>query len=690
MNQRIYRVRGVERTRRRWPRVVALLFLTLVCSAFFAPDIVLRTPLRDILLQKLVPKHAAQLDVQSITAGWRTPLLARGIRYRDPALEIEIESARTNRSLLDLLLNPRDYGLVELESPRVVLLNTSGPGQSPPARSTATAQQVDPTHPPTGTTGTAPAARNSAYRPIGHCIARGGQIAALGPNQSLLPIAHHVDMDMELPADGRNATFRVLARTGDPATTAHISAAGTIDWPFQSLTRSLHETHIDLVAIDSAMIDPLLATAGIPISLAPAGNRDAPVRVHGYITGNATLRSNKNHSVQLEVNLEVRSVEVAVAERSLSFEEPLVTVSAVGRMGSGSLELGALEIVADAFTIEAGGRLSDRSGSIVADLAGTTLCDWQKLGDRAGPLVRDNVSLSGRSRRPWRLSGPLNSSSLPQLAQQLEIDVATAFDALRLFDLDAGPLELAAHWRNGTAVFDALTADFQNGQIACKPAVDFTAQPPVLSVAPGRVLENVTLDPQLCAWILRYVDPLATVSGNLQGKLSLDLDELRVPLEPSGLEHGVIQGRILLDDVEFSPGPSLAGILAGAGIEIPKNLRTSQSIAIRLEDGRVYHAGLALPLNEQQVTLDGWVALDHSMRIRVSLPVTEKMLGRDKRLVRLLRSQRIDVEIAGTLEKPRVSDDALSRNIQRLIQATLRENLLSEDALRGLLRRAIK
>jgi hypothetical protein len=78
------------------------------------------------------------------------------------------------------------------------------------------------------------------------------------------------------------------------------------------------------------------------------------------------------------------------------------------------------------------------------------------------------------------------------------------------------------------------------------------------------------------------------------------------------------------------------------------------------------------------------------MQVRLGLPVTEQMLGGDKRLYRLLRGQRVDVPITGTLERPKVSDDALSRNIQRLIQTTLRDNIMSEDALRGLLRRAIK
>jgi hypothetical protein len=180
------------------------------------------------------------------------------------------------------------------------------------------------------------------------------------------------------------------------------------------------------------------------------------------------------------------------------------------------------------------------------------------------------------------------------------------------------------------------------------------------------------------------------VSGDLRGRLTLDLDELEIPLVPDALQRAVIRGRIMLDDAEFAPNQSIQNVLAAAGIQIPGNLRTSQNISIQMENGRVHHTGLAIPYLDYQMTLDGWVALDHSIEIRLGLPVTEQMLGGDRRLYRLLRDRRVDVPITGTLERPKVSEDALSRNIQRLIQATLREKLISEEMWRGLLRRAIR
>jgi hypothetical protein len=49
----------------------------------------------------------------------------------------------------------------------------------------------------------------------------------------------------------------------------------------------------------------------------------------------------------------------------------------------------------------------------------------------------------------------------------------------------------------------------------------------------------------------------------------------------------------------------------------------------------------------------------------------------------------IDEREARAHENPKVSEDALARNVQRLIQSAVRENL-GNDPLGGLLRRALK
>ena len=273
---------------------------------------------------------------------------------------------------------------------------------------------------------------------------------------------------------------------------------------------------------------------------------------------------------------------------------------------------------------------------------------------------------------------------------RMDAELATRIDSVELLGYQVGPIELAAHWKNDSLQFDPIDAPLENGRIRLQPSVRLVNDLPVLTLAAGRVLDKVAIDRKLCDLILRYVDPLFAISENLRGQLSLEIDRLDVPLSLDGLFRGSLEGRLILDEVEFSPDESLRDLLASAGLSLDSSVRTSQTVSIRLEDGRVYHTGFALPVGDDRVTLDGWVGLDHSLNIRVSLPVTEQMVLKEKRLYRMLRGQRIEVPITGTLEHPNVHEDILTHNVQRLIQIALRDGLSGNEPVRGLLRKALK
>ena len=83
--------------------------------------------------------------------------------------------------------------------------------------------------------------------------------------------------------------------------------------------------------------------------------------------------------------------------------------------------------------------------------------------------------------------------------------------------------------------------------------------------------------------------------GDLQGELSLDVDRFELPLGSDGLEHAIINGTLALDNAQFRPDDVLVQILNVAGVRLPPSIRTSQSIEVRMENGRVYHSGLKLP-----------------------------------------------------------------------------------------------
>jgi hypothetical protein len=663
--------------RRRWPRYVALFFIACVLLVIFAPSLVLRTPARGWLLRNVLPEHADYLQVKSISAGWQTPIEVRGVRYSSASVEFVADSVRCDRSLLDLLRDANNLGRIEVKSPEVsfsiepasAVKHGSSPASSSRRNSVATRKR--------------PAIVVDFH-------VTDGAVYVVNSERGRTCLASDVDAELNSTPGSERASFRMMSRTGDPKATAYLSASGTLNWPCESVRTGLIESHVDLVGVDADVVEHLLGAAGL--ARRSAGQREGNVTNHfsGRISGSAEFRAAKRNSVEVRANFEVREFCVAEPSSGLELREPIISISAVARLADDVLHLDSGRIAADGLIFDAAGIVTHLAQESHADLHGSLLCDWQKLTARLRQVFPDEIRITGKERRPWRLVGALRGDSLGEMAEKLELDAELYVESLNVCNFDLGPTELAAHWNEGAVRFEPIVCAFQHGEVRVQPSIRFSEGVPILQVHEGRVIDHVALDPKLCEWILRYVDPLATISRNLQGHLSLEIDELEIPLTCDGLDRGSIVGRLVLEDVQFAPEESLREILATAGVTFRgESVRTTQNIEFRVADGRVQHSGLAVPIGNESITLDGWVGLDQTINIRISVPVTEEMLGKDKRLYRLLRGQRIELPVTGTLEHPKVSEEALARNIQRLVQSALRDNL-GDDPLRGLLRRAIK
>ncbi|MBI3469141.1 MAG: hypothetical protein HY000_39555 [Planctomycetes bacterium] len=660
---------------------------------YFVPAIACRAPVRNLIVRLIRPDVAGRLQIDSVHAGWFKPLEAQGVRYRSDRTELTADLVRSDRTLLDLIKTPTNWGHVQITAPRLTV-ETSGPASIVRSHTLATHPSSPvpapaPVHDlvPAATTELAP--KRNQDRPVTVEIeATHGTLTVVDRAAGTEWVARDLDFQLDAPASDERASVRLQARTGDRETTAHFSAHGIAQWPLRSGPDALVEGHVDLVGVNSAVATNLLSLAGV---LRPERQgRPIQPQLAGAATGTIDLRSGADGRIEARTNLEIQDCSFRDPPSGFEWSSPTLSLSAITSHRSDTLRIDSLRLRGQDLGIEATGTVTDLRGEARADLTGFTQCDWHALELHMRSILSEEIRLSGKERRPWHLHGPLRGRSLAQVAGLVEVQIATRLDSVRAGDFEFGPIELTAHCRDGAVQFEPIETPFQGGQVTAQPSVRLVGDLPVLTLAPGRVLDRAVIDPKLCDWLLRYVDPLVATSGSLRGQLSLEIDQLEIPLTRDGARHGSLEGRLLLDGVEFTPGKSLQEIFTTAGIHADSNLQTSHAIAIRLENGRVYHSGLALPIRDGEVTLDGWVGLDRTLSIRVSLPLTEQMLGKDKRLYRLLRGQRIEVPVTGTLDHVRVNEDAFAQNIQRLIQIAVRDSLGNDDPLRGLLRRALR
>jgi len=663
------------RPRRRWPRRLAFVLLLVGTLVYFAPWLACRPAVRDAILTKCVPVEAGQLQVARVSLGWWWPTELSGVRYRSGDVELVAKSARCNRTLVDLLRDPKNLGVIEIASPRITL-------KQPATPKSADGKPATPANPsPRGAAASAPLEFYVDFR------ATGGSVTIVDAAGRSECVARDIEVRFTAAPGDDHATFQLGTRTGDPQATAHVAAKGTLAWPFDGSPEHVRDGQLDLVGVDARLLEHWLAKY---VPAAAASGPGGAFQLGGLISGSAELRRRAD-AVECRTNFEVHDFAFAPAAAEWSLAEPTVSLVAAGNFRSNALALDSARLTSSIVSIDARGTIDELSGKMLAKLDGFVTCDWHELAPLIQQLSGEEIRLNGKDRRPWRLQGPLAGQSASSLVAMIEADLATYCDLAHVRGFDLGPLDLAGHWKDEVCRVDPVQFPFQDGRVNVQPTVRLVNGVPLLTIAPGRVLDQIKLTQQLCDGLLRYVDPLFNISGDFRGRLSLELDQFEMPLGDRGYEHATLSGRLIFDNVEFTPDRALAQVLAVAGLGPNPTIRTSQDIAIRLENGRVHHSGLMVPIGGDKITLDGWVGLDHSLSVRLSLPVTESMVG-DKRIAKLLRGQRIELPVTGTIEQPRIPDGALTQGVQRLVRTAVRDQLEGdgEDVLRNLLKRTLK
>jgi hypothetical protein len=189
----------------------------------------------------------------------------------------------------------------------------------------------------------------------------------------------------------------------------------------------------------------------------------------------------------------------------------------------------------------------------------------------------------------------------------------------------------------------------------------------VLFVDPTDLLRQQELSRDLCHRGLQLIAPVLANATHVDGRVSLRLDKLRVPLDQrsdslSGVEvdghlvmHRVSAG--LQNPVLIEVARSLSRLLR-APLPSQVKLADEADVHFWMADARVFHEGLRFGLPEISPDLvlhtKGSVALDHSLDLLVDVPLPLDRIH-DGPILRMLSERPLQLQVRGTLEKPIVS-----------------------------------
>lgn len=112
------------RARRRWPWFLLGALITLLLLVWFAPAIVMCTPLRDRLVTWAAADLNATATIGSGSLGWLSPVILRDVQVTDAAGQpmVVVPQATSGKTLLALLADPSNPGLFHIEQPKLQLV----------------------------------------------------------------------------------------------------------------------------------------------------------------------------------------------------------------------------------------------------------------------------------------------------------------------------------------------------------------------------------------------------------------------------------------------------------------------------------------------------------------------------------------------------------------------------------------
>ncbi len=380
---------------------------------------------------------------------------------------------------------------------------------------------------------------------------------------------------------------------------------------------------------------------------------------------------------------------------------------------SGDVNLDAFDLRCDALKISTKGKISDLSNQCLADVKGEFTYDLKTVAGLLRPYVGSDFEMEGSDTRQYALQGPLFDPALQatvaaatshpapanskRISDRLTAQTSLGWSMIQAQGFRFSQGEVEANLAKGVVAFDPLDLAVNSGRVKLTPRILLNAEQPTLIVERGQVIDKVQLTPEMCHAWLKYVAPLLADATVAKGEISMDVEDVKLPL--ASPTSGTLRGALQIHGAQVGAGPlgqqieniarQVIALTKGRGVD-PSRLGQSrewltlpeQTIKYHLADGKVHHEGLELVSREVTVRTKGYVGLDQSLALTASIPIRDEWVASSE-LLATLKGQTLEVPIRGTLSKPAVDNQVLA-NLGKSMLGGVIEQKLGEELKKGL------
>jgi len=390
-----------------------------------------------------------------------------------------------------------------------------------------------------------------------------------------------------------------------------------------------------------------------------------------------SLPNNARLASQVNLDNLARVVEGKVKQR---IEGPVTLALNADYVGdSDRLEISELGLKSPYGVLQGAGRLVDLQGQQNVDLQGTLLPDWEAISTLASERIEPGARASGKVSH-WKVQGSLNEAGKKDPVRSLVAELGINLQELDIYGLHAGPALLALRATQGRLTVAPIDTPLNGGRVHLEPQLEFDeTDGPALRLDPTSSIVDAEINEEVSRRFLSYVAPVLDRATRARGRVSVNLQDAYLPINTASKRATSVEGAVVFQNVEFTPGPFVDALLDIVGREERPTVKLDEPVSLTIADHRVYQHGFAFPLGRlTEIELEGWVDFDRNLEMKASVPLTPAMVGNRPLLENIVGGTRIQVPIRGTLQKPEVDREAMN-----LALKDLGKTLLQRGAVQG-------
>ena len=244
-------------------------------------------------------------------------------------------------------------------------------------------------------------------------------------------------------------------------------------------------------------------------------------------------------------------------------------------------------------------------------------------------------------------------------------NVVVGLDSAKRAGLELGPTRLAVRGagKNGLAI-DPIETTLNGGKLRLVPELELSPRP-LLRLKAGTELVDAEVNGEASRRVLSFIAPVLDGGTKVTGRVSAKIDRAEFPLGKGATTESQVEGKVVFQDLEFTPGPIAADLLGLIG-RSEATLKLDQPVVLSIADGRVRQSGLVIPVGKlTKIEIAGDVGFDRSLDLRATIPIMPEMFPNGGIVGEVVAGTRITIPITGTLSRPKIDRDAFKAELAR-------------------------